>query len=91
MAALLRGLGQKFGAHQFFGDLHGVESCPLQQIVCNDPHSEAVRHRCIFADARYVGIEFASGFNGRDVSARFALVDDGDARRIAQDFAGLIR
>src|SRR5262249_18728251 len=63
-----------------FSDLYGVERGAFAEIVADDPECEAVFDGGVFADARDVGGEFADAFDGRNVAAVVALINDHDAR-----------
>ena len=72
------------------GDLHRVERRALQQVVGHDPQRQPVLDRRVLADARDVGRELARRLDRRHVAAGLALIDDHDARRLAQDLARVL-
>src|SRR5579884_103190 len=81
LSASLRGLLQMLTPEQL-GDLHGVESCALAQIVADHPEAETVLDRRVFADAADVGRIFADGLDRSHVAAVLALIDDHHAGRL---------
>ena len=48
-------------ANQSLGDLDGVECGPFADIVCDDPHRQAVLHGVILADPAHKGVVFTFG------------------------------
>src|SRR5580692_12137678 len=84
-------LFKELPVNKAFRDLDGVQRRPFAQIVRHNPHRKAVFHRRILADARNIRRILACAFDGRDIAAVFAAIDDEHAGRLAQDFAGTRR
>ena len=83
--ALGRGPGvREVALHQALGDLHGVEGRTLAQVVGDDPERQPVRDRRILADPADVDGVLAGAFDRRDVALILAIIDERDARRLAQ-------
>src|SRR5687767_15510401 len=72
-------------AAEQLGDLHRVERGTFAQVVADAPDRQAVVDRRVLAHAADVSRAVARAFDGGDVSAVLALVDEHHARRLAQD------
>ena len=59
-----------------FGDLHGIEGGAFEELVADDPESEAVFQSAILAEATDGAIVLAGEVERHRVALEFRLIDD---------------
>src|SRR5215469_10919719 len=72
-------------AYQEFGDLDGVESGTLAQIIGNDPEIEPMCNGRIAPNAADIDRILAGGLNRSHIPFVSAVIDNGDPGRAPQD------
>src|SRR5262249_34774649 len=71
--------------NQNLGNLDGVESCALAQIIRHDPEIEAIGNRIVLTNSADVSRILANRVDGHGVNIVFRLIGDDDPWRLAQD------
>ena len=67
---------QQSVSSQVFGDLHGIEGGAFEELVADDPESEAVLQSAILAEAADGAIVLAGEVERHRVALEFRLIDD---------------